>query len=127
MNNLKHDFWLLKWHYNHLKNPEELLNKLWFDNYSDFLYWMVEILPEWKQFWCLSCCRSLLPRLIAISEEKSWIEFNSLIKNKWSEFDKKQKEKSVSNYKHYFTDFDLTISRIFVLKCEKMYSEFSKI
>lgn len=114
-----HDFWLLKWHYSHLKDSDELLSKFWFDSYNDFLHWIIETLPDWEQFWCWSCCRSLLPRFITISEEKSWIKFNELLKNEWNKFNEKQKLKALSNYKHYFIWFDLTIPRSFVLKCKK--------
>jgi len=99
----KHDFQLLRWPHPSLKDPNKLLQDLWFDNYKDFLYWLSdEFTKEWRQFRCWSCCRSLLPEFVTISEKESGKKLIEIIKENRNTYSIDQQEMIKSNYKHYF-------------------------
>lgn len=99
----KHDFQLLHWPYNPLKDYNKLLQDLGFDNYKDFLYWLsTEFTKEWRQFWCWSCCRSLLPEFVTISEKESGKKLFEIIKENRNIYSLDQQEMMKLNYKHYF-------------------------
>jgi hypothetical protein len=99
----KHNFQLLRWYSWHLKDPDNLLKDLWFDNYEEFLYWLVhEFTKPERQFWCGACCRTLIPEFIVICEKESKKKFNHIIRTLRDLYSPEEKDMIKSNYKHYF-------------------------